>query len=254
MPPPTPRDPPRGPRAGPRPRPMGKWVQKEKPQNSKYVHGVTVIDRSKGTPVPEKRGQEQITAISLLAGEMKCRLCYEDYPRCKPICPEPRYVSDVNVYWTESSGYRNLPITTVRKSEDIAMAEAKRLGMSCVVLRSDHHNTAAEFTRTGKFTGRYVAADWHITLYLGDDIERLLLQGHVYTFVGANKEFPRCKLAEGNRTILESHEVWANLTIEEAAPDTYWGINGSLGWVNLKGEPVHADGSPVVVETAPSKL
>lgn len=242
----APREPPR-PRG--RPRPAGRWVQKEKPQNAKYIDGVTVIERSKAIPIPDKKGQEQDTVSSLRIGVQKCRRCYEDEPMCEPSCPEPRYLPDVNVYWTESSGFRGLAFTTVRKCEDIAMLEAKRLGMSCVVLRSDHHNTAAEFTRTGKFTGRYRPADYHITIYLGDDIEQLLLQGHVYTYVGSKKNYPQCKLKEGNRSLLESHEIFENLTIEEAEPQTYWGLNGSCGWVNSVGEPVNADGS-LKVETA----
>lgn len=215
----------------PRPRPGGKSFQpKDKVrQNAKYTHGVTVIDRSQGTSLPRRKGEEQKLISSLLVGEPKCRACYEVQP-CE--CGKPLFKTDViNVYWTQSSSYKRLGFAAVRKCEDIAMAEAKRLGMSCVILRSEHHNTATEFTRTGRRTGRFIASDWHITLTLGDATDKLLLQGHCYLFMGRGTEVPQCKLAAGNRKILEPHEMLEQLTLEEASVATYWGVNGSCGWV-----------------------
>lgn len=219
----------------PRPRPGGKsFPPKERNlQNAKYIHGVTVIDRSKGASLPKKGGEAQVLIPSLIVGVPKCRFCYEDQP-CE--CGQPLFVSDtVNVYWTESSRYFKLGFPAVRKIENIAMAEAKNLGMPCVVLRSEHHNTATEFTLTGKRTGRYVPADWHVTLNHGDDTDKLLLQGHVYLFMGKNGDTtaPQCKLAPGNRTILEPHEILEQLTLEDAACEVYWGVNGSCGWVSV---------------------
>lgn len=221
------------PKPRPKPRPTGKSAPKKRStlQNAKYIPGVTVIDRSKGTTIPMKGSEVQRVIPSLLTGVAKCRSCYDAYPTCDPKCPEPLFVPEIDVYWTQASGYMKLPFAAVRKCEDIAMAEAKSFGMSCVILRSDHHNTAAEYTRTGRRTGRYVPADWHITLYHGDAKDQLLLQGHCYTFVGANTEFPQCKLTEGNRTILEPHEILEKLTLEEAKPQVYWGMNGSCGWI-----------------------
>lgn len=219
------------PRFKPRPRAAGKSAaqyNKNKLQNAKYIHGVTEIDRTKGTSVPWKHGEPQAVAPSLIVGEPKCRACYKKVQPCD--CGQPLFETDVNVYWTEASGYWDLSLLAVRKCEEIAILEARRLGMKCVVLRSEHHNTATKFDRTGRKTG-YIPADWHITLYLGDDIEKVLLQGHCYTFVGKNTAFPQSKLKEGYRTILEPHEIIERLTLQEAGPQAYWGINGSCGWI-----------------------
>lgn len=175
-----------------------------------------------------KNGKEQELIPSLLRGEETCRECYEAQP-CE--CGKPLFNSDVDVYWTASSPYMQLGFPAVRKLEDIAMDEARRLGMSCVVIRSDHHNTATEFNRTGRKTGRIIPADFHVTLSHGDSPQKLLLQGHCYLFVGKNKEVPQCKLAPGYRTILEPHEIIEKLSLEDAAVDVYWGINGSCGFV-----------------------
>lgn len=220
------------PRPQPRPRPAGKSAPKtnNKPQNAKYIHGVTQIDRTKGTGVPPRKGEAQEVVPSLLIGVPKCRACYKEVQPCD--CGKDLFETDVNVYWTQASGYWDLDLAAVKKCEDIAIAEAKRMDMKCVVLRSEHHNTASKFDRTGRKTG-YIPSDWHITLYLGDDIETILLQGHCYTYVGKNTAFPQCKLKEGNRTILEPHEIFERLTLEEAAPQVYWGINGSCGWIMI---------------------
>lgn len=217
----------------PRPRPGGKsYPPKDKTrQNAKYIHGVTVIDRTKGTSLSLKNGEEQQLIPSLLIGEKKCRFCYEDVQPCG--CGKPLFETDVNVFWTKSSSYLRLGFPAVRKCEDIAMAEAKNLGMTCVVLRSEHHNTATEFTRTGRKTNRFIPADWHITLSHGDATDKLLLQGHVYLFMGKDTKVPQCKLEPGNRTILEPHEIFEQLTLQEASVDVYWGINGSCGWVSV---------------------
>lgn len=213
----------------PKPRPGGKSFppRGKIQQNAKYIHGVTVIDRSLGTSLPPKNGKEQELIPSLLVGEPKCRACYE--LNCK--CGKPLFETDINIFWTKSSRYRRMDFPAVRKCEDIAIAECKRLGMSCAVLRSEHHNTATEFTRTGKKTGRFIESDWHITLTLGDAKDKLLLQGHVYLFMGKDAEVPQCKLAPGNRKILEPHEIFEQLTLENAPVETYWGMNGSCGWV-----------------------
>lgn len=226
----TPRD-----HRRPRPKAAGKFgPPKDKiRQNAKYIHGVTEIDRSKGTSMPQKGGKDQELIPSLLIGEKRCRACYTDEPSCE--CGKPLFDPDVNVWWTESSSYMDLGFAAVRKCEDIAMEEARRLGMSCVVLRSEHHNTATEFNQTGRKTGRYIAADWHITLSLGDAKDKLLLQGHCYLFMGKGTEVPQCKLAPGNRKILEPHEKLEQLTLEEAPEAVYWGINGSCGWVFIDG-------------------
>lgn len=219
----------------PRPRGPGKFgpPKNKVRQNAKYIHGVTVIDRSKGISMPSKDGKEQELLPSLLIGEKRCRACYKDEQPCG--CGKPLFDPEINLYWTESSGYMSLGFPVVRKCEDIAMEEAKRLGMACVVLRSDHHNTATEFNRTGRKTGRYIPADWHITLSYGDDTDKLLLQGHCYVFTGKDTEVPQCKLAPGNRKILEPHEKFEQLTLEEASAEVYWGINGSCGWVYVDG-------------------
>lgn len=212
----------------PKPRPGGKSFppRGKTKQNAKYIHGVTVIDRSLGTSLTQK-GKEQELIPSLLVGEPKCRACYER--GCK--CGKPLFTTSIDVYWTKSSPYLGMGFPAVRKCEDIAMAECKRFGMSCVVLRSQHHNTAAEFTRTGKRTGRFIDSDWHITLNLGDAQDKLLLQGHCYLYMGKGIEVPQCKLAPGNRQIIEPHEMFEQLTLEELPVDTYWGMNGSCGWV-----------------------
>lgn len=219
----------------PRPRAAGKFgPPKDKiRQNAKYIHGETVIDRSKGTSMPQKGNQNQELVPSLLVGEKRCRGCYTDEQTCE--CGIPLFDPDITVYWTESSGYMKLDFPIVRKCEDIAMDEARQLGMSCVVLRSDHHNTATQFDQTGRKTGRYIAADWHITLSLGDGPDKLLLQGHCYVFTGKDTAVPQCKLAPGNRKILEPHEKFENLSLEDARPEVYWGINGSCGWVYVDG-------------------
>jgi hypothetical protein len=205
-----------------------------KPQNEKYTHGVTKIDRSKGTGVPWKHYGEQEVVPSLLVGEPRCRECYAEVG-VKCDCGKPKVETDVNVYWTAASGYWDQNLLAVRKCEDIAIREARRLGMKCVVLRSSHHNTATKFDATGRKTG-HIPADWHITLYLGDSIQKLLLQGHCYTFMGKNGIFPQCKMKPGQRTVLEAHEIIERLTLEEAAPQVYWGINGSCGWIESQGQ------------------
>ncbi|KAG8164166.1 hypothetical protein KVR01_006084 [Diaporthe batatas] len=231
------------PKQGSRPAGKSNAKTKNKLQNAKYIHGHTEIDRSKGGGVPWKMGEMQKVAESLIVGTPKCRACYTLTPPCD--CGKPLYETEVNVFWTRASGYLRLALPTVKRCEDILIREAKRLGMKCVVLRSDHHNTATMFDRTGRKTG-YMPADWHITVYLGDDINHLLLQGHVYTFVGRNTEFPLSKLHEGNRKILETHELLEGLTLEEAAPEAFWGLRGSCGWVNVEGQPVNADGTPII--------
>lgn len=219
------------PREFPRPRPRGRFgplKDQKKKQNAKYVDGVTVIDRSKGTMLT-KQGKEQELIPSLLIGEKICRACYEDQP-CK--CGKPLFDTDVNLYWTASSPYRKTSVLAVRKLEDIVMEEARRLGMSCVVLRSEHHATATEFDHTGRKTGRFIDADWHATLMLGDGPDKLLLQGHVYLFMGKGTDAPQCKLKPGNRKILEPHEIFEQMSLQDAAVDQYWGVNGSCGWVD----------------------
>lgn len=191
---------------------------------AQYVHGVTIIDRSKAC-LPLAAGEED-PIPSLLRGQPTCRSCYEG-PPCK--CGNEPYETEVDVYWTALSDYLNLAFLSVRKCEDIAIAEAKRLGMSCVIIRKEQHRTVAERTKTGKKTGRQVPADWHITMYLGDARDEMLLQGHCYVFVG-KQGVPVFKLHEGKRTILEPHEIMQKLTLQEAEPQVYWGIGGSCGY------------------------
>lgn len=210
-------------------KPDPKQNRKVKTKDSKYVHGVTKIDRTKACPIPKtSNGQEQVLEPSLLIGQKKCRHCYNKNPQpCD--CGQDLYETDVSVFWTKSSGYRKLAIPVVRKCEDIAMLEAKRLGMSCVVIRKEQHNTYTQRDYTGRKTGMHPAADWHITLYLGDAVDKLLLAGHLYVFMNGKNQ-PQCKLNAGNRTALEPHEQLEGLTLKDATPEVYWGINGSCGW------------------------
>lgn len=236
-----------GPRDFPRarPKPCSNLFSKPKElQNAKYIPGVTQLDRSKASMVPPIRGKVQDIVPSLLVGEPRCRGCYkEDDEPCE--CEQPLFYTDITVYWTRASRYLSMDPRVIRKCEDIAMQEARNLGMKFVVLRSKHHNTATEFTFTGRKTGNFIPADWHITLYLGEAFNRLLLQGHCNTYVGKDKSVPQCKLKSGNRTLLENHELFEKLTLAEAKPESYWGINGSAGWVNAAGVPVNENGDPI---------
>lgn len=192
---------------------------------AQYIHGVTVIDRSRACKYPLKPGEKK-PLPSLLRGKPTCRTCYEG-PPCD--CGSTPHVSEVNVYWTSTSKYLSLGLASVRRCEDIAVAEAKRLGMSCIIIRKEQHKTFTQRTKTGKRTGRHLPADWHITIYLGDSVDELLLQGHTYVFMG-KKNVPQCKLHSGQRTILEPHELMQKLTLKDAEPQTYWGINGTCGY------------------------
>lgn len=40
----------------------------------------------------------------------------------------------------------------------------------------------------------------------------------------------QCKLYAGQRTILEPHELMQRLTLKDAEPQVYWGMNGSAGY------------------------
>lgn len=202
---------------------------KQKRVNSKYVHGVTRIDRTKACPIPlTSNGGEQELEPSLLRGQKKCRYCYNKTP--KPCdCGKDLFETDVDIFWTKSSGYRSLMFPIVRKIEDIAIAEAHRLGISCVIMRKEHHSTYTQRDHTGRKTGAHLPSDAHITVYLGDAANKLLLEGHCYVFINSKKQ-PQCKLSAGNRTILEPHELLEGVTLKDAAPDVYWGMNGSCGW------------------------
>lgn len=147
---------------------------------AQYVHGVTVIDRSRASSIPLKPDEERPLA-SLLRGKPKCRDCYAG-PPC-PCGAEP-YETEVDVYWTSGSNYLELDFGSVRKCEDIAIQEAKRLGMKCIIIRKEQHKTFTQRTKTGKKTGKYPPADWHITICIGDSEDKMLLQGHVYLFMG----------------------------------------------------------------------
>lgn len=212
--------------------PNGRCVPKKEGQkrlNAKYVHGVTKINRSQACPIPTGvDGQEPELEPSLSRGQKKCRSCYKKTQPCK--CGTELYETDVDVIWTRSSAYQRLPLPVVRRLEDIAIAEAKCLGMSCVIIRKEQHNTYTQRDETGRKTGLHPRSDWHITVYFGDTRDKLLLQGHCYLFMNS-KQKPQCKLREGNRTILEPHELLERLTLKEAAPAVYWGMNGSAGWV-----------------------
>lgn len=202
-------------------------------RNAKYVHGVTRIDRTKACPVPKTaNGGEQQLDASLLRGKPRCRYCYkQNMQPCD--CGKDLYETEVDIFWTRTSGYYSLLFPVVRKVEDIAILEAKRLGMSCVIIRKEQHNTYTQRDqKTGRRTGVHPPSDWHITVYLGDAANKLLLEGHCYVFCNGNgsNARPQCKLNPGNRTILEPHELLERLTLKDAAPDVYWGMEGSCGW------------------------
>lgn len=192
---------------------------------AQYVPEVTTIDRSRACSIPLKPGEKKPLA-SLLRGKPKCRNCYMG-PPCS--CGGEPYETECDIYWTSTSKYLTLDFPSVRKCEDIVIAEAKRLGMSCVIIRKEQHKTFTQRTRTGRKTGKYLPADWHITIYLGDAIDKMLLQGHTYVFMG-KKNVPQCKLHEGQRTILEPHELMQKLTLKDAQAQVYWGLNGSCGY------------------------
>lgn len=202
-----------------------KFPVKRPRQEAQYIPGVTILDRSRACRMPMKPGEKRPSA-SLLRGKPKCRNCYAG-PPC--ICGGEPYESEIDVYWTFTSKYLTLDLLSVRRCEDIAIEEAKRLGMSCVIIRKEQHKTFTQRTRTGKKSGRYLPADWHITMYIGDAEEELLLQGHCYVFMG-RRNVPQCKLQAGIRTILEPHELMQKLTLKEAQPQVYWGMNGSCGY------------------------
>lgn len=208
--------------------PKGQQNRKSQKQNAKYVHGVTKVDRTKACPIPKtSNGDEPRLEPSLLRGKKKCRYCYSKDP--KPCdCGKDLYETEADVFWTRASGYLKLAFPVVRKCEDIVIEEAKRLGMTCAIIRQEHHNTYTQRDVTGRITG-HPPADWHITVYLGDSADKLLLQGHCYIYM-SGKNQPQCKLKPGNRTILETHELLERLSLKDAAPETYWGMNGSAGW------------------------
>lgn len=199
-------------------------VKRSRPE-AQFIEGVTVIDRSRACSIPLKPG-ELPPLPSLLRGKPVCRECYAG-PPCT--CGGEPYETEIDVYWTSNSKYLTLALISVQKTENIAISEAKRLGMSCVIIRKEQHKTFTQRTKTGKKTGRYLPADWHITIFLGDGPNELLLQGHTYVFMG-KKNVPQCKLLPGQRTILEPHELMQRLTLKEAQPQVYWGMNGSCGY------------------------
>lgn len=56
-----------------------------------------------------------------------------------------------------------------------------------------------------------------ITIFLGDGLKELLLQGHIYVLIG-KKNVPQYKLLPGQQTILEPHELMLRLSLKEAQP------------------------------------
>lgn len=116
--------------------------------NAQYIDGVTDIDRSRACPIPLKHGEGE-PIPSLLRGKLKCRECYKG-PPCE--CGVQPHETEVNVYWTSTSKYFKLDFPSVRKCEDICVAEAQRLGMSCVIIRKEQHATFTQRTRTGRKT------------------------------------------------------------------------------------------------------
>lgn len=98
---------------------------------------------------------------------------------------------------------------------------------------------------TKRLTGTLLEADWHLTLYLGDSIDKLYLEGHCYVAMGSKKSkglrelpkfqkdltmYPAKRLLPGNRKHLEPHEILAGLTIADADVQVYWGMNGCCGY------------------------
>lgn len=81
----------------------------------------------------------------------------------------------------------------VKATERICRAEAARLELNAVVIRTGLHNKKNQHapdgtvltstykdTRTGQTKNDVTNADWHFTVYMGYDEENLIIQGHIY--------------------------------------------------------------------------
>jgi hypothetical protein len=143
--------------------------------------------------------------------------------------PQPRSAGrPVDVWWTCDT--RRLPPRRVAQCEDVAAVEARRLGMACVVIRKENHDTVLERDPvTQARTGRKLESDPHMTLFLGRSTQLLVLQGHLYVEEGDKGRFrhPVARMAEGERQI-----VFEDMDEREAPVSEYWGMNGSCGWAS----------------------
>ncbi|KAK3505451.1 hypothetical protein B0T13DRAFT_391664 [Neurospora crassa] len=101
---------------------------------------------------------------------------------------------NITINWAENwAGKCGGDLTLNRRdgTEKILREEANRLGFDAVVIRSGVHNETNQYAadgtlltyidpRTGKKRNLTAEDDPHITVYMGYDLDNLVVQGHVY--------------------------------------------------------------------------
>jgi hypothetical protein len=98
--------------------------------------------------------------------------------------------------------------------------------------------------RTNRRTKRQVPADAHITIYLGNRPDFLLLQGHLFVLEYGKRHgdchpaletaYPIAVMSAGQRRILQDQDRKAGYTLDTAPTAEYWGMNGSCGFLPEK--------------------
>ncbi|KAK1764230.1 hypothetical protein QBC33DRAFT_517854 [Phialemonium atrogriseum] len=118
---------------------------------------------------------------------------------------EQEYQPGQNVCWL--CDLRIISSERANACEYIARTEARRLGFPCVAIRRVNHNT--------------VPADPHLTVFIGESLENVQLQGHIYIIEGPGRvplriarPHERCIIRDGSRQ----------------TGTEYWGFNGSCGY------------------------
>jgi hypothetical protein len=133
-------------------------------------------------------------------------------------------LSDPDVYWL---GHPRLEKPQLNACSNIARGEAIQRRLTVVVVRRGHHNTVLRRDATGRTvtnpnTGRPQVdpSDWHLTILLGNSLEDIVLQGHIYVNVDDNC-IPTGVMDPEDRTVIHPGK--------QRVPTEYWGVNGSLG-------------------------
>ncbi|EAA33512.1 hypothetical protein GE21DRAFT_3863 [Neurospora crassa] len=113
-----------------------------------------------------------------------------EFQREAPVSPD---YPEVKIFWAENWAGRSSEVTMdrVRGTEKILREEAHRLGFQVVIVRSGVHNETNQYAedgtvltyvdqRTGRTRNLVAEDDPHMTIYLGYDLDHIVVQGHVY--------------------------------------------------------------------------
>ncbi|KAK3334362.1 hypothetical protein B0H65DRAFT_566368, partial [Neurospora tetraspora] len=132
------------------------------------------------------RNREKPVDVPDFKNEISC-FCHESHNSAD--------FPDISVYWIEDWGnnpaYGEDSFNRVKGTEAICRAEAAHLGFDAVVIRAGLHNKRNQHDafgtirtkndpRSGRIVNDTTDADWHLTVFMGYDVDNLVIHGRVY--------------------------------------------------------------------------